>query len=103
MANWKRKISIEVQIPYVTQGCTIGILRPVIDILDEDVWYSQRGRICWRAYIPWGDHPILVSGKLSLKRDGSTSTTTCKVRAHCSCDGMTEGKVEYKCRVVGYE
>lgn len=93
MANWSNYIKLEVQLPYVTQGCTLGYLKAELKITNEDIWLSG---MYWKAYIKWGDYPILVMGKITTKYN----LTNYKVSAWCTTDGMTNGKEQYKCRVV---
>lgn len=103
MANWSNRITLEVELPHITQGGTDDITKVVFDIHPDEVWDSILGYPCWKAYIRWGEHPILVSGKMTIKRNGYCELTTYKVKAHLSIDGSMPSKTEYKCRVVGYE
>lgn len=104
MAYWKENINVEVMIPYITQGCTIGRLTAKLSITPSDIWFS--GNDCdsrvWKAYISWGDYPILIIGKATNTPGHGDQATTYKVTAWCSCDGMTSGKEQYKTKVLSY-
>lgn len=104
MANWKNNIEVEVRLPYITQGCTLDYLTAKINVTDEDIWFSGNSLedFCWKAYIRYGDYPILIIGKATTKDGRTAKTTTYKVSAWCSCDGMTKGKESYKTKVVSY-
>ena len=95
MAYWKNEIKVQVTLPYITQGGTLGNLYPEITITSEDIWFLDG---YWKAYIAWGDYPILFYGKAT--RNGMT---THKVQAFCSCDGTSKGKEEYKVKVISYD
>ena len=103
MANWKNNISVEVKLPYTTQGCTLGYLTAKLNITNEDIWFSDTYGLCWKADLSWGDYRILVIGKATTKDYKTCATTTYKVSAWPTWDGMNkaEGK-QYKCRVVSY-
>ncbi len=104
MANWEKKINLEVRLPYVTQGCTLGHLTAKIKILSEDIWFfgHSKDALWWKAYIRYGDYPILVIGKATTTNGHDFKTTTHKVSAWCSCDGLTKGKEQYKTKVIAY-
>ena len=104
MANWNNYITLEVTLPYVTQGCTLGQLTARIHIDMDDIWFSGHDKesLCWKAYVPYGDYPILVIGKATTTNGRDFKTTTHKVSAWCSCDGMTKGKERYKTKVIAY-
>ena len=104
MAHWNNNIKIEVKLPYITQGCTLDYLTANLNITNEDIWFSghDKGNLCWKAYIAWGDYPILIIGKATTNDGKTFNTTTYKVTAWCSCDGMTKGKEQYKTRVLSY-
>ena len=94
MANFRNEITLRVSFPYVTQGCTLGILNAEITVHADQIWLSGEK---WKAYAPWGNYPILVTGKATRK-----ANTTYKVKAFCSWDGMHESKEEYKVKVISY-
>ena len=104
MAIWNNNITIEVILPYVTQGCTLGHATVKINITSEDIWLSgdSKDSLRWKAYIRYGEHPILITGKATTKDGKTAATTTHKVTAWCTCDGMTKGKEQYKAKVVTY-
>lgn len=104
MANWNNNIALEVKLPYITQGCTLDHLTAKINVTSEDIWFAghNKSNLCWKAYIPWGDYPILVIGKATTTNGHDRRTTTYKVTAWCSCDGMTKGKEQYKTKVISY-
>ncbi len=104
MANWKNNISLEVKLPYITQGCTLDYLTANINISSEDIWFSghDKDSLCWKAYISYGNYPILVIGKATTKNGRDFSTTTYKISSWCSCDGMTKGKEQYRTKVLSY-
>ena len=106
MANWKKRIKVEVNVPYYTQNtCELKHQTYEQNISAEDIWFSgnDRDSRVWKAYIPIGEHPILYIGKTINTPKQGDCPTTYKVRAYCSCDGMTVGKEEYKVRVLSYE
>lgn len=50
MAIWNNRIKLEVQLPYITQGCTLDYLKAELNITNEDIWLSG---MYWKAYIAW--------------------------------------------------
>ena len=104
MAHWNNNIEVEVKLPYITQGCTLDYLTANLNVTNEDIWFSGHDKesLCWKAYIPWGDYPILIIGKATTNDGKLFNTTTYKVTAWCSCDGMTKDKERYKTRVLSY-
>ena len=104
MPKWNNNIKIEVKLPYITQGCTLDYLTAKLNITNEDIWFSGHDKegLCWKAYVTWGDYPILVFGKATTNDGKLFNTTTYKVTAWCSCDGTNKGKEQYKTRVLSY-
>lgn len=113
MANWKNKIVVEVKLPYTTQGCTLDYLTAKLEIQHDSVWISgnDADSIRWKSEQHYGDYRILVSGKArpAPKReqqwlfDVVCRTTTHKVTAFCTHDGMNNGSEYYKTKVISYE
>ncbi len=104
MANWNKDITLEVTLPYITQGCTLGHLDAKIRILSEDIWFDghDKDSLCWKAYVRYGDYPILVMGKATTKKGRDFNTSTYKISAWNTCDGMTKGKEQYRTKVLSY-
>ena len=104
MANWENNIKLEVRLPYCTQGCTLDYLKAELNISPEDIWFSgnDRDSRVWKAYITWGDYPILVIGKATNTPKKGDISTTYNVTAWCSCDGMTAGHEQYNVKVLSY-
>ena len=105
MANWNESIRVEVKLPYITHGCTLGRLTAEITITASDIWFSGHDRESrvWKAYVHWGDYPVLIMGKAVNTPKHGDRQTTCKVGAWCSCDGMIAGKEKYATRVLAYK
>lgn len=106
MANWNKKINLEVKLPYTTQICTEGTLKANVEILSDAIWVGEDGR--WKADVSWGDNRLLVSGKCNPK--GFTKdlipivqTTTHKIKVNGTHDGIRANSDEFKCRVVSWE
>ena len=104
MAYWNNNITIEVKLPYITQGCTLDYLTAKINITSEDIWFDghDKDSLCWKAYVHYGDYPILVIGKATTNNGRDFNTTTHKVTAWHSWDGMTKGKEQYRRKVLSY-
>ena len=104
MANWKNKIVVEVKLPYITQGCTLDYLTAKITVSTEDIWYSGHNRETrkWKAYIRWGEYPILLFGKAVNTAKNIDRPTTYKVEAWNTCDGVEHGNEKYKTKVKFY-
>ena len=105
MANWKNKIVVEVKLPYTTQGCTLDYLTAKLEITSEDIWFTGHDRESrmWKAYIAWGDYPIIVMGKTTNTPKHGDQPTTYKVKAWNTCDGLDHGNEQYKTKVISYE
>lgn len=108
MANWNKSITVEVKLPYTTQGCTLDYLTAKIEILADSVWLvSDDGR--WKSEQYYGDYRLLISGKaVPAGIDPKTlffvcNTTTYKVTAFITHDGINNGNEQYRCRVASYE
>ena len=103
MANWNNNIALEVKLPYITQGCTLDHLTAKINVTSEDIWFSGHciENFCWKAYVSWGNYPILIIGKATTKDGKTAKMTTYKVSAWSTYDGMTKGK-QYKTKVISY-
>ena len=104
MANWNNDITLGVTLPYITQGCTLGHLKAKIQIHTEDIWFDGHDKesLCWKAYTRYGDHPILIIGKATTNNGRDFITTTFKISAWCSYDGMTRGKERYRTKVFSH-
>jgi len=108
MANWNKKIVVEVKLPYSTQGCTLGHLTAQVEVPADSIWISEDNTFRWKSEQRWGDHRLLVSGKSAIKgidpKDFRTvcQPTTCKVEVHNTHDGLRNGNEQYRCRVVSY-
>lgn len=89
MANWKKNIRIEVRLPYITHGCTLGYINAKIDVSISDVWISGNA---WKASISWGEYSLMVSGKATYTTSGIARPTTYKVSVS-----------DYKSKVISYE
>lgn len=94
---WSDNITIEVRLPYITQGCALGYLSAKLDITAEDIWLSWSGD--WKCCISYGDAKILLSGKNVLK-NGEFIHTTHKVKATNTYDGINHGNEQYKVKVL---
>lgn len=99
MAYWNKKLTVEVKLPYVTQGCTLDYFTATINILPDDIWITEGG--LWKAEVYYGDYKILFAGKSTPKGFKGLDTiwqpTTYKVHAFGECDK------HYSCRVVSWE
>jgi len=113
MTNWKKKIVVEVKLPYTTQGCTLDYLTAKLEILPDSVWINgyDRDSLRWNSEQHYGDYRILVSGKArpAPKReqkfmfDVVCRMTTYKVTAFRTTDGTTNGTEQYQAKVISYE
>ena len=105
MANWKKNITLEVKLPYCTQNtCKLRYNTVKIDVDISDVWFSgvsKESRV-WKAYVRWGDRPMLIVGKANNTAKHGDVPTTYKVGAWATYDGINVGW-EYKAKVVRYE
>ena len=96
---WNDNITIEVKLPYITQGCTLGYLSAKLDITQDDIWLSWGD---WKCCISYGDTKIMLSGK-NVYKNGEVLTTTHKVKASNTYDGIHHGNEEYKVKILAAE
>ena len=99
MATFNNSIKISVRIPYITQGCTLEYSWIDFKITSEDVWYS--GNV-WKASAWYGDNHLLFQGKITNTRNGEIHTSTNKIRVTNTYDGMYEGYLSFKAKVIEY-
>ena len=104
MAYWKNKIVVEVKLPYITQGCTLGYLTAELTITREDIWYVGHDHESrkWKAYVGYGEYPIILSGKAVNSTARGDRPTTDKIEAWNTADGMEHGREKYKTKVKLY-
>ena len=112
MANWKNKIVVEVKLPYTTQGCTLDYLTAKIEILQDSVSFSGHNKdtLRWKSEQSYGDYRILISGKAVTAPKKKQKfvysvvcrTTTYKVTAFYTYDGINNGNEQYKVKVISY-
>lgn len=111
MANWNNSITVEVQLPYYTQGGTVDFTTAGFRIDMSDVWFSgnDRDSRVWKALVHWGDRMILVIGKTVNTPKRGDQPTTYKVTAWHTFDGIYPaakwvGKYRgYKTKVLNYD
>lgn len=106
MANWKRFIEIEVSLPFITQGCTLGKWKTKIKITKEDIWFFFD---VWRASVTIGDYKVGIFGKRSFrktKRGFQSNASTYNVMAFRLLVGDTDipnnNSEFFKTRVVSW-
>lgn len=103
MANWKNNIEIEVRLPYITQGCTLGYYWHYIKLTNEDIWFSgDVDSLRWKADIRRSNLRLLISGKATTKDGKTCETTTYKLTAFITYNGINNGLEKYKVRLCDY-
>ena len=103
MANWKNFIKILVRLPYTTQGLTLDYCWYDLEITREDIWFSgDSDSLRWVAYFSIGEHRLLLSGKSCIKNAEISGTTTYKIQAWNTYDGIRKGREQYRTKVLSF-
>ena len=100
---WNEQIKIEVMLPYITQGCTLGHLKAEITIYNDMIWCFGDNSLTWKASTHYGDEHLLFVGKCEPRiEDGHIVAypTTHKIEVHNTHDGIRPGREQYKAIVI---
>lgn len=100
--NWNKFIKVEVRLPYITRGCTLGYSRQDLTIYPDSIWFTGHTseNLRWKAEFWLNNRHILISGKATPKSTYVFNLTSYKLEATNTHDGIRPGNEKYSVKFI---